>query len=126
MALKPEASIGTALAVSAVVYAIHSNATPTQADIRVGSPNDETIDKSERAATIASIGVVAGISLIAKDPTVFIIGGAAAVFLAWWTRYNNAINPLIGKPSMENASIKAVPATAPDDSDDYGAFADVA
>lgn len=125
MALRPEASIGTALAVAGVVYAIHSNATPTQADIRVGSPNDEHIQKNEKTATIASIGVVSGISLIAKDPTIFIIGGAAAIFMAWWTRYNNAINPLTNVPSMENALVKEVPATAPDDENDFD-YADVA
>lgn len=117
MALRPEASLATGLSVAALVYAIHSNATPTQADIRVGDPNDATIDRNERTATVLSIGVVSGVSLIAKDPTIFILGGIAAVIMAWWTRYNNSVNPQIDRPSMENAQVKAVPAMDADDSD---------
>jgi hypothetical protein len=71
------------------------------ADIRVGQPNDDHIDRSERAATWFSVAVVSAISLLAKDPTIFIIGGSAAVVMAWWTRYGNQVNPLTGTASME-------------------------
>jgi hypothetical protein len=71
------------------------------ADIRVGAPNDDHIDRSERAASWLSVAVVAGISLVAKDPAIFIIGGATVVGMAWWTRYGNALNPLTGSTSVE-------------------------
>jgi hypothetical protein len=71
------------------------------ADIRVGQPNDENIAGSERAATWMSVGVVAAISLVAKDPTIFIIGGAAAVVMAWYTRHANVLNPLTQSVSQE-------------------------
>lgn len=101
MALQPSASIGVGLATAGLVLAIHSQATPSMADIRVGQPNDDHIDRSERAASWLSVAVVAGISLLAKDPTIFIIGGATAVGIAWWTRYGNQVNPLTGTASME-------------------------
>ena len=101
MALQPSASLGIGLATAGLVLAIHSQATPSMADIRVGQPNDDHIDRSERAATWLSVGVVSAISLVAKDPTIFIIGGATAVALAWWTRYGNQVNPLSGTASME-------------------------
>jgi hypothetical protein len=71
------------------------------ADIRVGAPNDDQIDRGERAASWLSVGVVSAISLLTKDPTIFIIGGMATVAMAWWTRHSNALNPLIGMASQE-------------------------
>ena len=97
MALRPEFSIMGGLAVATIIYAIHANATPTQADISALPANTPDIDRSERIATWTSAGVVAGISLIAKDPTIFILGSAAAVGLAWWTRHSNAHEGSAGK-----------------------------
>jgi len=101
MALAPPASLGVGLATAGLVLAIHSQATPSMADIRVGQPNDDHIDRSERAASWMSVGLVAAISLVAKDPTIFIIGGSAVVALAWWTRYGNSVNPLTNSASLE-------------------------
>lgn len=89
MALKPEASIGTGLAVAGVVYAIHSNFTPTQADIQGLPAGNKDIDGAEKKATWFSIGVVSGISLLAKDPTVFVIGSVMVVGMAFLTRHAN-------------------------------------
>lgn len=87
--LKPEASIGTGLAVAGVVYAIHSNFTPTQADIQALPAGNADVDKAERKATWLSVGVVSGISLLAKDPTIFVIGSAATIAMALITRHSN-------------------------------------
>lgn len=86
MALKPEASIGTGLAVAGVVYAIHSNFTPTQADIQGLPAGNKDLDDAERKATWLSIGVVSGVSLLAKDPTIFVIGSAMTIAMALFTR----------------------------------------
>lgn len=101
MALQPSQSVGIGLATAGLVLAIHSQATPTMADIRIGSPNDDQIDRGERAASWLSVGVVSTIALLTKDPTIFIIGGAATVAMAWWTRHSNALNPLLGMASGE-------------------------
>lgn len=87
MALKPEASIGTGLAVCGVVYAIHSNLTPPVADMQALPAGNADVDDAERKATWLSAGVVCGISLIAKDPTIFIIGSVATVALAFFARH---------------------------------------
>lgn len=104
MALQPSQSVGIGLATAGLVLAIHSQATPTMADIRIGQPNDDQIDRGERAASWMSVGVVSAISLLTKDPTIFIIGGAATIAMAWWTRHSNAINPLLGFASQEGAA----------------------
>lgn len=95
--LKPEVSLGVGLATAAVVYSVYQNATPTIADIRTGPPQDDHIDSSRKMAAWTAAGVVGGISLIARDATVFIIGGAMVVALDWWTRHANAVNPDTGK-----------------------------
>lgn len=96
MALKPEASIMTGLAVAAVVFALHVQATPAQADIQALPAGTKDIDSSERKATIMSAGVVAGISLLAKDPTVFVIGSVMVVGMAVWTRHSNWMDSASG------------------------------
>lgn len=92
MALKPEASLGVSLATAAVVYATYTNMTPPIADIRSLDPNNTDIAKSERLATWTSAGVVAGISLLARDATIFVIGGAMVVAMAWAHRHANRVD----------------------------------
>lgn len=89
MPLAPEASVMTGLAVSAVVVAIHSQATPNVTDIQALPSGNKDIDNAERKATIASVGIVAAISLLAKDPVILLIGSAVTVGMAFWTRHAN-------------------------------------
>lgn len=97
MALKPEFSIMGGLAVSAIVYGIHQQATPPMADIRALPQGTPDVDSAERAASWLSAAVVGGVSLIAKDPNIFIMGAAAIVGMAWWTRHSNAVVGTAGK-----------------------------
>lgn len=103
LGLKPEVSLPVALATAAVVYGIYSNATPTIADIRSVRPNDSTIESSRKFATWTSAAVVAGVSLIAKDPTIFILGGSMVIIMDWATRHGNAVSPLSGKAAVPNS-----------------------
>jgi hypothetical protein len=89
MALEPPASIGVGLATAGVVFAIHSNMTPTVADIQSLPAGNKDIDGAEKRATWLSIGVVSGISLIAKDPTIFVIGSIAVIGMALFTKHAN-------------------------------------
>lgn len=97
MALKPEFSVMGGLAVGAIVFAIHSQATPSQADIAALPAGTPDIDDAERKATIMSAGVVAGVSLIAGDPTIFVIGSAMTIAMALWTRHNTFKESIGGK-----------------------------
>lgn len=85
--MKPEYSVMSGLAVSAVVLAIHTNATPTQADIQALPAGNADVDAAERRATWMSAGIVAGISLLAGDPTIFVMGSAATIGMALMTRH---------------------------------------
>lgn len=97
MSLKPEFSIMGGLAVGAIVFAIHSNATPTQADIQALPAGTPDVDRAERNATWLSAGVVSAVSLLAKDPTIFILGSAMTVGMALWTRHSNWTESIGGK-----------------------------
>ncbi len=99
MSLRPEVSLPVALATATVVYTIHSQATPTMADIRVGNAGNADINSARRSASWVAAAVVGAISLISKDPTVFIVGGGMVVLMDVWTRHANAVNPITGKAS---------------------------
>lgn len=108
MSLKPEVSIGTGLAVSAIVYAIHSNFTPSMADMQGLPAGTQDVDAAERKATWLSAGVVAGVSLLAKDPTIFVLGSAATVALAFFSRHavwtDSKSGPAVGAPGQSAVS----------------------
>lgn len=89
MALKPEYSVMTGLAVMGTVFAVHAQATPTQADIQALPAGNQDIDQAERKATILGVGVVSVVSLIAKDPTIFVMGSVSVIGMALWTRHSN-------------------------------------
>jgi hypothetical protein len=97
LGLKPEVSVGVSLATAAVVFATYQHALPSVADTRVAQPNDTNIDSARKMASWTSAGLVAGISLIAKDPTVFVVGGAMIVVLDWWYRHANTVDPTIAQ-----------------------------
>lgn len=94
--LKPEVSIGVGLATAAVVYGVYSTAVPSIADTRSLPPNTTDIVAAERSAAWMSAAVVGAISLIAKDPTVFILGGSMVVALSWWYKHADNVNPEFG------------------------------
>jgi hypothetical protein len=127
MALRPEASIGTGLAVCAVVYAIHSNFTPTMADMQALPAGNADTDAAERKATWLSAGVVAGVSLLAKDPTIFVLGSAATIALAWFSRHatwtESKATPIAAGPGVSVTSANDL-ATGPQmTTADYQMFA---
>ncbi len=95
--MKAETSIVAGLSTAALVYAIYANATPTIADIRVAKPGDADIEASRKLAAWTSAGIVAGVSLIAKDGTIFVMGGAMVIALDWWHRHANEVTPLTGR-----------------------------
>jgi hypothetical protein len=66
---------------------------PTTTDILVGPQGDPDIARMQRAATWISIAAVSGISLIARDPTVFVLGGSMVIALTVWNHVANWNDP---------------------------------
>lgn len=103
MALKREVSLGVGLATMALVWGIYSTALPSVLDVRAAQPDDRDAAGTERAASWTAAAAVAGVSLIAKDPTVFILGGGMVIVLSWWHRHANQYNPSIGSAVMPSS-----------------------
>ena len=97
--LAKEQSIVAGLSVATVVYATYSRATPSVADMRVGKAGDDDIESARKQAAWISAGVVGAVALIAKDPNIFVMGGAMVIALDWMTRHANQVNPQSGRAS---------------------------
>lgn len=108
--LTPQVSLPVGLAVAAVVYGIYTNMTPTLAEIRHQDPQDPNIASSRKAATWTAAAVVGGISLMAKDATIFIIGAYTIIGMDFFTRHANEVNPATGTASVRAAKDQAAAA----------------
>lgn len=105
MALKPEVSLPVALAVGTMVYAIHSNATPPLIDLRATEPGNRDVDASRKIATWTSAAIVSFVSLVTRDPNIFIVGGAMVVAMDFFTRHANAVHPDTGKVTQHESLV---------------------
>jgi hypothetical protein len=123
--LKPEVSIGVALATGAIVAAVYFNALPPLADVRVAPQSNRDIAASRKVAAWTSAGIVAAVSLVAKDPTVFTAGAFFTFGMDWWYRHANAVDPRSGKVTATSVLSTVSPAldpgagAAPEFSDDF-------
>lgn len=72
-----------------LVFAIFNNGVPSYADIRADQPGNINTHKSIKMAAITAIAAVGSLSLIAKSPTVFTIGGATILYETWKNHYAN-------------------------------------
>lgn len=97
MALKPEYSVMGGIALATMVFAVHQQATPSQADIQALPAGTADIDSAEKKATWLSAGAVSVVSLLAKDPTMFVIGSGMVIAMAFWTRHSNYVEGVAGK-----------------------------
>ncbi len=103
MALSRELSLGVGLATAALVYGVYMTALPSVAEMRTTPPNDPDAGGAERSAAWIAAAAVSGISLITKDPTVFVLGGSMVVALSWWHRHANNHNPSLGSATMPSS-----------------------
>lgn len=100
--MKPEVSVPAALSVAALVGGIYANITPGLADIRASDPGDQHVQATRKQAAWLAAGVVAGISLLAKDRTIFVLGGAMVIGFDWFHRHADAVSPLTGRAAIRN------------------------
>lgn len=95
--LKTEDALITGLATAAVVIAVYQHNLPAVAQVRASAPNNKHVESSRKQAAIISLGVVSGIALIARDPTVFVIGGSVLIGADLAHRLANATDQKSGK-----------------------------
>jgi hypothetical protein len=101
MALKPETSITIAALTSIAVYGIFQvEVGSSLSDIKSAQPHNSIIQGTVTQAAWTSAALVAGIALLSKDPTIFIVGGAVAAGLSWKYKHANMVNPANGQVTM--------------------------
>lgn len=87
--LKAEVSVPVALATAALTWGIYQIALPTLADARGVEANNKDLASAENTALILAAGVAGGVSILAHDPTPFVVAGLLAVALSWTHRKAN-------------------------------------
>lgn len=95
--LKQEDALLTGLAVAAVVGGIYAVHLPTVASARASQPGNIHMNSGRSSATLTASIVVVGASLLAKDPTVFVIGGVLVIALDTAHRLANSTDNRNGK-----------------------------
>lgn len=120
MPLRAEISIPAALATGTIVYTIQGRGLPP-IDVRANAqPGDDMIESVRKQNAWLAAATVAGISLIARDPVVFIVGGAMVIAMDWLTRINNYTSPLTNKVDRGELGMRLVePASSVSDEASY-------
>lgn len=95
--LSPESSVTLGASVAALVYGIYTFSTPPTAVVHATQANDDNIERGRKKAAWTAVAVVSAISLMTRDKTIFVMGGAMTVALDWHTRHANAVSPDTGQ-----------------------------
>jgi len=109
--LKQEDALLTGLAVAAVVGGIYAVSMPTVAASRASAAGNQHIEATRKSTTWTASIVVVGASLLAKDPTVFVIGGVVVIALDFAHRVANATDRQSGKIANSDNAAPAAPVT---------------
>jgi hypothetical protein len=96
MALKPEVSLTLAVTTGALVWGIFQSHLPPTADVRANQ-NNNAVESTRKVATMEAIVVVSGISLLCKDPNIFIVGGAMTAIESWIRMHASYVSPATNK-----------------------------
>jgi hypothetical protein len=87
----------------ALVWGTYDQVCPKVVDLRVGRPGDHDAASAEKTARWTSGALVVVISLIAKDATVFIMGGTAVIAFSWMHRHANLVSNETGRASVPSS-----------------------
>lgn len=93
----PEGSLAMGLATGVVAYSVYQTHLPPVVDVRTVDSCNGDVHAANKQAAWASAGAAAAIALIAKDATVFILGGAVTLALYWTYAHANVVSPLTGR-----------------------------
>lgn len=105
--LKPSEEIQAGALTAAVVYGIFQLDAPNLADVRASQPGGggaAHVHGSVKTAAWTAAVVTAGLAILAKSPTIFIIGGVMTVIESWKYYHANAISPATGKVPAQQGS----------------------
>jgi hypothetical protein len=96
MNLKPNEEIQVAALSAAVVYGVFQLNAPNLADVKAAPSGNKNVHGSVKTAAWTATAVTAGLALLAKSPTIFIVGALMTVAESWKYYHANAVNPATG------------------------------
>ncbi|MGH2866768.1 MAG: hypothetical protein ACRDNK_04250 [Solirubrobacteraceae bacterium] len=105
--LKPEGSLTLGVATAGLVYGVYAISVPNTAQMHATQPNDINIEAGRKKAAWTSAAVVAAVSLMARDKTIFVLGGMILIALDWHARHANAVSPDTGQLVDTNGYVPA-------------------
>ena len=100
--LKPEGSLALGAAVAGLAYGVYAFSLPNTATMHATTPHDINIEAGRKKAAWTSAAVVSAVALLARDKTIFILGGTMLIALDWHARHGNAAHPETGKVQTTN------------------------
>jgi hypothetical protein len=95
--LKPNEELTVSALAATVVYGIFQLDAPNLSNVKAAPAGNSTVHGSVKTAAWTSAVVVAGISLLAKSPTVFVVGGLLTVAESWKYMHANSTSHKTGK-----------------------------
>lgn len=101
MNLKPSEEIQVSALSAAVVYGIFQLNAPNLSDVKAAPAGSKTVHGSVKTATWTSAVVISGLALLAKSPTIFIVGSVMIIGEGWKYYHANATNPKTGQVDMQ-------------------------
>lgn len=94
--LKPNVSVGVAIATMALVYTIYSKNLPDMSTIHATDSHDPAIEAGRKKAAWSGVGAVSAITLLTRDVNPLVLGGLTVGVLDWHTRHANASDKVTG------------------------------
>ena len=82
---------------AAVVYGIFQLNAPNLADVKAAPSGNPVAHSSVKTAAWTATIVTAGLSLLAKSPTIFVIGGVMTIIETWKYHHANVVDGATGK-----------------------------
>ena len=108
--LSGENSIIMALATAAFVVSIYNMKVGPVSDVHATNANDGNMAASVKKAGWEAVAAVAGIALLAQDPNIVILGGAAIIAEELSYRHSMMANPNTGQIQVSPTSYQAASA----------------
>jgi hypothetical protein len=97
MNLKPNEEIQVSALSAAVVYGVWQLHAPNLADVKAAPAGNSNVQSSMKSSVWTAAVVSAGLAILAKSPTIFIVGSVMNVAEYWHYAHANQTNPATGK-----------------------------
>lgn len=111
--LKPNEQIIVAAGTATAVFAIFQLNAPNLSDVKASAPGGAAslnTHKSVKTAVWTAAAFVSGLAILAKDPSIFIVGGLLTTVEAWKYYQANSVDSATGHVVAPGSAMGGQPA----------------